>query len=297
MSLLDSEQTKIVYIGPPKADGSPGRTWNLAGPNFGNEGVFLETGMQGHMFGPLDLLTSEGAKQDGATFLRSIRGKREFDLPITIEGNTFREFFERHDAFFRSLDSDVPGHFAFFTRYNGWHFSRVQLDSDPQPLSGVDPAAEYSESYVVGVTAMDPAYFSFDEEVEWKNDDGSGEGVLRGRNAAHLPAWPRYTMIGPGRYWIEDPLESEDELRILQTPELLAGEELRIDTHPRRPTARLYSKATGFNGRNVWGQLGGRRWLRSIPPWSSKEVVVRVEGGSTDSAVYMQITPRGTRPY
>ena len=297
MSLLTSEQTKILYIGPPSRTGEPGKPWHLAGPNFGREGVFLETGMKGHMFGPVDLLTSEGAKQDGATFLRSIRGKREFDLPLTIEGDTMREFFQRHDEFFRSTSTDVPGHFAFFTRYNGWHFSRVQLDSAPEPLSGVDPSAEYSESYIVGVTAMDPAYLSFDEEHEWTNTLGLNEGTLRLRNAAHLPGWPRYTMNGPGRFWIEDPLYSEDDIRMLQTPALLAGEELRIDTHPRRPTARLYSPSTGFNGRNVWGQLGGRRWLRSIDPWTSKEVVVRVEGGTLESGIIAQVTPRGTRPY
>ncbi|WP_395705265.1 phage tail protein [Rhodococcus ruber] len=297
MSLLDSELTKIVYIGPPKAGGVPGKCWHLAGPNAGAQGVHLESGMKGHMFGPVDLLVSEGAKQDGATFLRSIRGKREFDLPITIGGETMRGFFQVHDEWFRSLNTDVPGHLAFFTRYNGWHFSRVQLDSAPEPLSGVDPAFNYSESYVIGATAMDPAYLSFDEVVTWTNELGTNEGTLLQRNAAHMPGWPRYTMNGPGRFWIEDPLDSESDMRALQTPELLAGEELRIDTHPRRPTARLYSAATGFNGRNVWGQLGGRRWLKSIPPWTSKEVVVRVEGGTLESKVTSQLTPRGTRPY
>ncbi|MFF9739057.1 hypothetical protein, partial [Methylobacterium sp. NPDC014615] len=92
-SILESEATKLVYIGPPKADGSPGKCWHLAGPNAGDEGVTLEKGMKGHVFASLGLLTSEGAKQDGATFLRSVRGKREFDMPILIEGRNFREFF------------------------------------------------------------------------------------------------------------------------------------------------------------------------------------------------------------
>lgn len=296
MSILDSDLTKIVYIGPPN-DGRPGRVTHLAGPNAGREGVWLETGMKGHVFGPVHLLTSEGAKQDGATFLRSIRGKREFDLPITIEGRTMREFYERHDAFFRSLETDRPGHWATFTRYAGWQYTRVQLDQDPEPLSGVDPSFEYSESYLIGVTAMDPAYLTFDEEGFWQNDIGVDEGIIRQRNPGLLPMWPRYTMKGPGRWWIEDPLEAPDQLRMLQTPELAANEELRIDTHPRRPTARVYSPATGFNGRNVWGQLGGRRWLRPVKPRSSRELVVRVEGGNNDSWIIAHGTPRGTRPY
>ncbi|MGM5068110.1 phage tail protein [Rhodococcus qingshengii] len=296
-SILESEATKLVYIGPPKADGSPGKCWHLAGVNAGDEGVSLESGMKGHVFASLDLLTSEGAKQDGATFLRSVRGKREFDMPILIEGRTSREFFARHDEWWRSVEADRPGHLGFFTRYNGWSFSPVQLDSAPEPLGDVDPAGDYCESYLMGVTAMDPAYRSFDEQVTWTNELGSNEGKVNVRNAAGMVQWPTYTMNGPGRWWIQDPIDDPDALRLVATPMLEAGETLRIDTGKRRPTARVYSAAGGFNGRNVWGQLKGRRWLYSIPPWTSKEIIVRVEGGTTASSFIATGTPRGARPY
>lgn len=297
MSLIESEATKLVYIGPPKPDGSPGKCWHLAGANAGDEGVSLLTGLKGHVFAPVDLLTSEGAKQDGATFLRSVRGKREFDIPILIEGRTSREFFARHDEWWRGVETDRPGHLGLFTRYNGWSFSQVQLDSAPEPMGDVDPAGDYCEAYLMGATAMDPAYRSFDEEVTWINNLGLNETTLRVRNAAGMKQWPRYTMNGPGRWWIEDPDAEGDSLRLVATPLLEAGETLRIDTGKRRPTARVYSAATGFNGRNVWAQLKGRRWLFPILPWQSKEIVVRVEGGNSASKFIATGTPRGARPY
>ncbi|MEV5394558.1 phage tail protein, partial [Nocardia farcinica] len=121
-------------------------------------------------------------------------------------------------------------------------------------------------------------------------------GVVRARNAADQPGWARYTMNGPGRFWIGD-LGGGEEPRIVQTPPILAGETLRIDTHPRRRTARVYSDANP-SGRNVWAALAGRRWFASVPAWSSVEIPVRVtDGGSTASTVRIDLTPRSSRPY
>ncbi len=301
MIFLDGDDTKVVYFGPPRRDGTPGRCWHLSGVNAGAEGVILGDNPEGFEFGPFDLLVSEGAKQDGATFLRSVRHKREFDITVHIWGATARDFSRTHNQWFNDWEPDRPGHLGFFSQAFGWQFARVHLDAAPKPTLGVDPTDVkqfgYGETYVMSFTAMDPAYVSFDEPIEWKNTLGLNEANLFCRNPGNLRGYPRCTMNGPGRWWIEDPLYAEDDIRLIATPKLLANETLRIDTHPRRPTARLYSPATGINGRNVWAQLKGRRWLFPIEPRESKEIVVRVEEGSTESSFIMQLTPRSTRPY
>ena len=106
-------------------------------------------------------------------------------------------------------------------------------------------------------------------------------------------------MKGPGKYFIEDPMfdPSVDELRIIETPKILAGETLMIDTHPRRPTARLWTNSGGENVRNVWAQLGGRRWLTPVKPWTSSEITVRVEQGDLTSQVAVVSQPRFSRPW
>ncbi len=247
------------------------------------------------IFAPVHLLVSEGARQDGATFNRSVREKREMDATFSIVGETMREFHANHDRFFRNVSTDIPGIIGRYTKYAGWRWNPCQLSEAPTPTTGIDPAFNYHEAYDINLTGMDPLYRSFDEEQTWSNTLGLNEGVLPMRNYADQVGYPRYTMPGPGRYYIQDPTDTE-LLRVVQTPMILAGETLRIDTHQRRPTARLHSGLYGENSRNVWAQLKGRRWLGPLPAWSSTDIVVRVEGGSTLSKVTGVVTPRFARP-
>ncbi|AHH16591.1 putative phage tail protein [Nocardia nova SH22a] len=295
--LLEVDTTKTVYWGCRS-----GKPWHLAGVGAGVEAVAIGDSPTGHMFAPVSILTSEGARQDGATFLRSLRNKKEVDAVVSIGGHalpkilmTPRQFYAVHDAFWRDWSTDVPGTLGFYTRHNGWRFQQVRLDAAPEPTTGVDPATTLHESYTVSFVAMDPLEQHLGEYFVWLNEDGRNEGIVKARNAADQEAWPRYTMPGPGRYWIQDPTDP-DGLRLVQTPPIDDGETLRIDSHPRHRTARVYSDANP-DGRNVWGALAGRRWLASLPPWSSTDIVVRVEGGNLDSSVRVDVTPRSSRPF
>ncbi|MFI6042284.1 phage tail protein [Nocardia sp. NPDC051321] len=293
--LLEAQQTKIVVWD------NNGRVWHLAGVNAGREGVRLSN-QTGFMFAPVQLLVSEGARQDGATFLRSVRSKKEWDFLILIspssKGATMspvRDFHAVHDAWFRGWSTDKPVTVGFFTKHQGWRFQQAQLDAAPEPVGDVDPVTNAFAVYKMSATAMDPLERHFDETAVWTNTSGLGQGVVRARNAADQPAWPRYTMNGPGRWGILDPTD-DDRLRMVQTPTLTAGQTLRIDTHPRHRTARLYS-GTSTQYQNVWAQLGGRRWLASLPPWSSTEITVQVEAGTLQSSLIVSMTPRSSRPY
>ncbi|MFR9750513.1 phage tail protein [Nocardia sp. 004] len=293
--LLDVHDTKIVVWDVN------GRVWHLSGANAGREGVRLSN-QRGFMFAPTQLLVSEGARQDGATFLRSVRAKKEWDFLAVIApsakntgANAVRDFHAVHDAWFRGWSTDTPSTLGFFTRHQGWRFQQVQLDAEPEPISEMDPARNALAVYRMSATAMDPLQHHFEETSVWTNSAGLGEGIVRARNAADQPAWPRYTMNGPGRWAILDPTGG-DELRLVQTPLLEAGQTLRIDTHPRHRTAQLYS-ATGSTERNVWAQLAGRRWLASLPPWSSTDITVQVEGGTVESSLIVSVTPRSSRPF
>lgn len=272
-----------------------GRCWHLHGTGAGREGgrIIAQTG---HMFAPTSLLVSEEARQDGATFLRSVRSKKEWDFHILLQGPTVRGFHAVHDAWFRGWNTDKPFKAAWFTRHQGWRVQLFQLDAAPEPLGEIDPTVNAAAVYQMSAVAMDPLEHHLEESTTWTNADAFGEGVLMARNAADQPAWPRYTMNGPGRWRIGDQL-TDDPTRIVETPVIEAGETLRIDSHPRHRTARVYSGAVP-SGRNVWGQLAGRRWFRSVDPWSSLPITVAVsDGGTTESEITVTVTPRSSRPF
>lgn len=292
--LLERHDTKVVVWDVN------GRVWHLSGVNGGREGVALSK-QQGYMFAPTKLLISEGARQDGATFLRSVRSKKEWDFVITITGaktggtNPVRDFYAVHDAWFRGWSTDKPVTVGYFTRHQGWRFQQAQLDEAPESVGDMDPARNGFAVYKMSTSAMDPLERHFEETDVWTNTAGNGEGVVRARNAADQPAWPRYTMNGPGRWSILDPTGG-DTPRLVQTPMLAEGETLRIDTHPRHRTARVYTPDHP-DGRNVWSQMAGRRWLAALPAWSATDITVKVEGGNSKSSLIVAVTPRSSRPF
>ncbi|MFE3196268.1 phage tail protein [Nocardia sp. NPDC059240] len=292
------DTTKVVYWGAISQ-----RAWHLSGVGAGREGVVLGSDPKGYLFAPVSLLVSEGARQDGATFLRSVRSKKEIDWVVHVGGDMLptplqspRDFHAVNDAWWRDWSTDAPGTLGFFTRHQGWRFHSVRLDAAPEPTTGMDPARNLHEAYSMGLVALDPLARHLGEWDVWTNSDGANEGRVRVRNAADQPGWPRYTMPGPGRYSLEDP-SGATLPRVVDTPKILAGETLRIDTHPRHRTARVTSAANPA-GRNVWGQLGGRRWISPVPPWSTTDLVVRCSDGATSAAsVRVDLTPRASRPW
>lgn len=287
--LLVGEYTKTVLWDRNR------RVWHLHGRNAGREGATL-LAQEGHMFGPVELLVSEGARQDGATFERDVRSKKEWDFVVFLRGPSVRSLHAIHDAWFRGWSTREPCTLGVFTRYQGWTFQRYQLDGAPVPIDEFDPARNAAVQYQMSAVAMDPLVHHFDESQTWVNADGFGEGLVRARNAGNFEAWARYTMPGPGRYHIGD-LGGGDTPRIVETPVIEEGETLRIDTHPRHRTARVYSPDAP-SGRNVWGQLAGRRWFQPIPPGEAVDIPVRVtDGGTTEASVTVTVTPRSTRPY
>ncbi|MFI9506953.1 phage tail protein [Nocardia sp. NPDC052566] len=295
--LLESQSTKVVLWDVN------GRVWHLSGANAGREGVRLSN-QNGFMFAPVQLLVNEGARQDGATFQRSVRAKKEWDFIAVISQSAkstgvspVRDFHAVHDAWFRGWSTDKPSTIGFYTKHQGWRFQQVQLDAAPEAVGDIDPARNAIALYKMSATAMDPLERHFDETSVWTNTSGLGEGRVRARNAADQPAWPRYTMNGPGRWAIQDSTTLVDgQPRVVQTPRLDANQTLRIDTHPRHRTARLYS-GTQTKTQNVWAQLAGRRWLAPLQPWSATDLIVQVDGGNLQSSLIVSVTPRSSRPF
>lgn len=285
--LVDS-RARVVYIG------LSGRVWHLSGLRMGEEGVTLGTDPGGLLFPPVDLLWNEGARQDGASYLDSVYPKRELDLVAQIgDAGDPRRYPYIFDAWMRDWSTKQRGHLGIWTNEFGWRWLRVRRGAAPTPLFGKDPRLTGVCDFSMLVIADDPFFTSFEAKGLWKNTSGANWGSYRIRNAADQHAWPRFYMPGPGRYEVQD----GEGGPMIPVPELKAGETLKIDTHPRRPTARVYSASEGENGRNVWALLKGKFWRTPYEPWSSTEINCSVTGGNTASQVYCLAAPRFERPW
>lgn len=296
--MLTSPLTKIVWV---DIDGRP---WHLAGPGVGAEGVILGGSPKGHLFAPHQLLFDEGARQDGATFRRSVVSKRQLDFNISIGNQVglsirdMRQWQMVHDLWWRGWSRNKPGHLCFWTRGKGWRNTELYLGEAPEPLTGYDPSRNLHESYTVSAVGFDPFWASLQREVTWINSAGTNQGTLKMRNDASEPGWARYTCKGPGRYSIQDldpTADPDSDLRMLQLPLLVAGETLQIDLHPRNRTARVYN-SSGSYLRNVWAQMAGRRILNPIPAWGSTDIAVTVSSGDLTSQIIGTLVPKNARP-
>lgn len=298
MTAPNADDTKILWV---DIDGRP---WHLAGPGVGAEGVILVSDPKGLMFPPHELLFDEGARQDGATFRRAVVSKRMLDFNVSIGNRVglqmrdMRHWQQVHDLWWRGWSRKKPGHLCFWTKGKGWRKVALHLGDAPEPLSGLDPAKNLHEAYTTSAVAPDPFYAGLEREVSWINSAGTNEGIVRQRNDASEPAWPRYTLKGPGRYSIQDfdpAADPEADLRMMVLPPILEGETLRIDLHPRNRGAAVYN-AGGNYLRNVWAQMAGRRFLHAIEPWGTTEIAVTVEDGDLTSEVVATLTPLNARP-
>lgn len=298
MTTLTSALTKAVWID------IYGRQWHLAGPGVGAEGVILGAGPKGYTFAPHQLLFDEGARQDGATFRRSVVSKRQADFNVSIGNQVglairdIRQWQMVHDLWWRGWSRNAPGHLCFWTRGKGWRTTPLYLGAAPEPMTGYDPSLNLHETYTMSAIGFDPFWSSLQREVTWINSAGTNQGVLNMRNDASEPGWARYTLKGPGRYSIQDfdpAADPDSDLRMLQLPMLVTGETLQIDLHPRDRTARVYN-ASGSYLRNVWAQMAGRRILNPIPPWGTTPIAVTVESGDLTSQVVGTLVPKNARP-
>ncbi|MEU2106500.1 phage tail protein [Nocardia sp. NPDC019255] len=298
MTLLTKDVTKVVWVDVNS------RPWHLAGPGVGAEGVIWGADPKGLMFPPHEILSDAGARQDGATPRRPVVSKKDLDFNVSI-GNLvglqirdYRHWQQVHALWWRGWSRRKPGHLCIFTRGKGWRKEPFYLADAPEPHNGLDPARNLNEVYTLSATGFEPFWAGLEREVKWVNTSGSNQGVLKMRNDASEEAWPRYTLKGPGRYFIQDfdPAADPDaDLRMMTIPTLVAGETARIDLHPRHRTARVYN-ASGVYLRNIWGQMAGRRFLNPIQPWGTTEINVAVEGGDLTSEVVGTLTPLDASP-
>ncbi|PBC38464.1 hypothetical protein CJ179_38320 [Rhodococcus sp. ACS1] len=282
-----------MYFGIPDPYTGKRPVFHLAGYGMGKQGVLLGTDPDGLEFPPIESLWSESARQIGATYRDTVISRREVDIEAQVFGDTMREFRQRREQWFKAWSPRATGHLACFTRYNGWRWLGVRNQGQASPNWGKDPSLIRAAYFDMSIVADDPLWHTFQEKFLWTNAAQTGQGVIKIRNASEYEAHPKFYMPGPGKYSIQDGANGP----MVELPELADGETLAIDTHPQRPTARVFSTEGGSDFTSVQKKMRGKRFRNPMQPWTSTELKVSVTGGSDVSQVYSVSSPRFDSPW
>lgn len=283
---LTNQNTKLVYFG------TQGGVFHLAGQGMKTEGISLGTDPKQLYFPDMENLWTEGARMDGAWYQDTVLSKRELDLEFQVEGNSIRQFGIRNDFWWSNWSTRMDGVLAGCGEVTGWRWMNVRLGGKSEPKWGKDPALIRACDYDCSIVAPRPAYRSFPDRIIW-NDNGDHQGEMRLANRGELPAYPKFTMPGPGKYWIQDGEGGE----IIHLPQIGWGDTMVVDTNNIRPFIRVYNQATGVDGKLNWSKMKGKRLRAPIRPGTSSRIRVGVSQGSYNAQIMSTVTPEYLRPW
>lgn len=286
-TFLRDRRTKVIWYD------INGRVWHLSGYMQGFEGATLGIEPSKMYMADADLLYTEGARQDGASYNGNVISRREIDWEIQIAGRTIREYHLINTKWWEGWSMDKTGVLAFFTRENGWRWASARLVGNVEPKWNKDPALIKACDYDMTISVDSSLFDGRQEFGYWKNVSGSGNGRLTISNPGDQKVSVTYTMPGPGTYSIQD---GPGGTMIPLTP-IKAGQTLKVWSHNEKLICRVYDPGTGIDGRTAWTGYGSKRFRAMLEPRTVNEIKVSVTGGTVNSQVYATLTPRYFKPF
>ncbi|QOH59883.1 phage tail family protein [Rhodococcus rhodochrous] len=259
-----------------------GYNWRLAGWGAGTEGVRLSPGPKGLLGAPRELIFTEGARQEGATYTGNTVGKRTVDFEVDVHADSVHQFRRINERWLRAHRADKPGHLLSWSPGGPWLALRVRRGDVPMPKWNKDPTLLRSQQYAMQWVAERPFFEAPVEDALWTDKGGASTGKLILPNRGDVEAWPRFVITGPGTPLIQDGPGGP----MMPLPKLERGEIWRIDTYNRKPTIVSNLRT------NPWAYMRGRRFRNPIPAGETASLAVSMTGGDRTNSILAVLTPR-----
>ena len=220
--IQSGNQASVSYVG------WEGTTFNIMGgmaPQMDYQnGLILRqySGLQA----PARFLDNQGARQDGTTYLDSLREPAQIDMVLEAWGATPDQFRQTMRAWIGAWRFDQMGIFNWFTpRMGTWYMPVRQAKPIPDQLKQY-PAMHRRQ--IISWTARgDNSFWYGPDSVAATTGNVSGFNPVMNRGSE--PAWPRHLCYGPGTFYIGDGLSGH----IITFGPLYAGQIALITTLPR----------------------------------------------------------------
>ena len=254
----------------------------------GSQGIYLEKGLRGLGIAPTAVRIQNSAG-DGGVWRSTRRTQREFDLPLTVVGDTREEVETALRRLSAALSDRVaaPHLRAVYSDGTGPFGIEVHYTGGAETTFGSEAGSKFCR-WPITLTAPDPYWTSVDSESLFLGADPDPRGLLPRlaalpvkssqvigqftvENGGDVDAYPTWTFRGP----IDElTVTSPTGQSFSYTAVIAAGDTVTVDT--------FAGTVVDQDGVNQYGNLGPSPKLFSIPAGRS---VLNVDATGTSPGV------------
>lgn len=246
---------------------SDNRQWYIHGNQAtnGNKGIYLLEGAKGMDTSVYSFITTQSARQYGATYLDKTMDSQEIDLPIMVDGETTSQMQYRKREFLKALFSGAFK-LGFFSPLLGWRWMTCRA-TDISENTGTDSNPDKVSFFDVGVTALDPRPQGWSTRTQVLLS-GSTEVTLT--NDSDMDSWPVLVFEGPSKQVSSIEVPGLTEVTI---PAITNGlEKIMIHTQPSKSRA-----TSSMRGILPWTDTAYKRVQMQIPAGEELSFIINTK--------------------
>jgi hypothetical protein len=292
-------------------EGVNGEWFTLAGPQAGDKGVYLGTGVTGLHDPPVKVMYEEPGNWPGARFLNHRILRRDIVFGVEIMDDRCDSWASRDSEWRKAWAFDRDCKLYVTTEESGTRYLKLRLGESPDVSWFMDPNGLNINRCGMVAIAGDPFWYEDDvihSAVTTKDTrNGSVEDLIISVRAAdrgglnptdrHIfPVWtvPGATDSSSVTWTLPDYSFMDDgyDNRRLRLPGLIPGENCVIDTDPRM------EQVVSESGSQVWARMNGVRFRHPVPPWTpARDFQISVSGTIPGQMVTLRLSRPWTRPW
>ncbi|WP_458682293.1 phage tail protein [Prescottella equi] len=288
-----------------KLIGVGGDEFHLIGPNAGDRGVWLGTGLEGIYDPPVQVVYEEPANLPGARYLthRILRRDVVFGVEILNDKGAGNSWLSRDSAWRKAFRYHRDCQLVVETAESGTRTLNMKLGQQPEISLHTDPNGNSVNRAIMTCVAGDPFWYGEEKVYVAKTvTDTTGGGTENLTidtldepiNPTDQMIWPVWVVHAPAKWTIPDYSWEDNELanRRLVLPGLTLNEDTVFHTDPRLPPA------VSFSGTNVPGRMGGVRFRHPVPEYTGPGVFnISVTGAPIGSEIHLRLPRPWSRPW
>lgn len=293
--------------------GVDGSVWHLTGENEGNEGAFMLPKLQKFIDAPAQTLWVKSGYRSHYQGVKFERRDPVFSIHVFSLTNDPDDWHVIESRLRMALGMYDQEFTIEFETIDGTRRLKMRLLEEPRSYQGEwegkDPHL-YAESSIAVSAAASQPFWADETLVQVASfPTGAGTQYVTVQNPGDVEIWLRWRIPAPSKvtlpdwswgqesaYSLIDPDDvytpADDSARVWPVPQLVAGEDLKVNSEPDRPLM------IAANGANVSGRAHGDGLRYPVAPHTEPTPIpVTMTGGPANAKVYLENDQWFSRPW